>query len=64
MSTEKIIEKKVRVARNPLSILQGAFKLSLQDRVTLCKDLKMSIQKDVQKLVENSNQAQELIKEL
>jgi hypothetical protein len=63
MPTEKT-EKKVRVARNSESILQGALKLPLQDRVNLCKDLKISIQKDVQRLTDDINKAHELVQDL
>ena len=65
MSTEKITtEKKVRVARNSESILQGALKLSLQERVNLCTAVKISIQKEIEELNQQSSIANELLKGL
>ena len=45
--TEIKKEKLIRTPRNIDSIFQGALKLSLEERIALCRELKVSINKEV-----------------
>jgi hypothetical protein len=60
VSTETT-EKKVRTARNPESILKGLLSLPLEDKITLCKSLKDSIQKEVADKEESAKAAKEMV---
>ena len=59
--TDEKKEKKVRQSRNPESIVTGALKLPLQQRVDLCKKLKASIAAEVGDLETQAKLAKETV---
>lgn len=53
--------KKTRTPKNAESILQGALKLILQERVAIVKTLKESIQNELKSIEESAAQAKNIV---